>query len=57
MCKVTEKENKQQDQESPSLENPHDEGPAGNVVDDDQQHGWDHPMVNGKSADVRYCFS
>ena len=43
MLKVTEEENKQQDQESPGLKDPHDEGPAGDVVDDDQQHGWDHP--------------
>ena len=43
MSKETGDENKDHDQEGPLLENPHDEGPGGDVVEEHHQHGGDHP--------------
>ena len=35
---ITEDENEGQNKECPTLENPNDEGPAGNVIAKDHQH-------------------
>ena len=43
MCKVTEDENKENYTKSPFFENPSDEGPGGNVVEENKHHGGKHP--------------
>ena len=43
MCQVTKDENKENDTKSPFFENPSDEGPSGNVVEENKQHGRKHP--------------
>ena len=43
MCKVTEDENKENYTKSPFFENPSDEGPGGNVVEENKHHGRKHP--------------
>ena len=43
MCHVTKDENKENDTKSPFFENPSDEGPSGNVVEENKQHGRKHP--------------
>ena len=43
MCKVTEDENKENYTKSPFFENPSDEGPSGNVVEENKHHGRKHP--------------
>ena len=43
MCHVTKDENKENDTKSPFFENPSDEGPSGNVVEENKHHGRKHP--------------
>jgi hypothetical protein len=41
--KVTGDEHKENDTKGPFLEDSGDEGPSGNVVEEDKHHGRDHP--------------
>ena len=43
MCQVIRNENTEKDGKGPALEDTGDEGPAGNVGDEDHEHVREHP--------------
>ena len=43
VCKIAGQEREEQNQECPSLENPNDDSPAGNVVGEDHYHVGEDP--------------
>ena len=45
MCKVTGNEHNNQNEKSPSPENPCNDGPTQDVVDKDHEHGGDDPAT------------